>query len=309
MTMSLLTRAAQLGGYPPSKIVLERLTSSSGPFGSLRSIEENGLSDFLTQLAIISPEATIRLLVDLIEAEPIESLRLQSTSRRGLVWTLEKLAWHSRTFESAADCLLQLALAENESYANNATGTWVALFGAALPATAATPTQRLEYLDALSRSKESELRSFAVLALTHAIAYWESVTVSAEIQGGVLVEPRGGVTTDVERGAYRLKAISILKTLSHDQSESVASSSSDVLLKALHPLIDDPYVGAGLADALVELSEEHLDELHQSIAHLRGLFRRTRSRPTVEAALTALTERLPPQTREDELRILLNTNP
>ncbi len=73
----------------------------------------------------MTPEEVALHLRELIEQVDPETLASQRNSRRDLVWTLEKLAWHSRTFETPADSLLKLAVAENETYANNATGRGV----------------------------------------------------------------------------------------------------------------------------------------------------------------------------------------
>ena len=188
--LSLLRRAAELGGYEPSKNALEELMSPAGLLGTLEVIESQSLGDFVIELAIVSPEITTSFLASRIGEASLETLRGQTVSRRGIVWALEKLAWHSRTFELAADSLLRLSLAENETYGNNASGTWLALFGAGLPATAARPQQRIDYLKARASSRDSAVRSMVAKGSAHALAHWESVTVSAEIQGGVLVEPR-----------------------------------------------------------------------------------------------------------------------
>lgn len=133
MALALFRRVADLGRFEPARSVLPQLLSEGGPFASLSEIETGGLGPLLTQLAIVLPDEVALHLGEMIEAEPIETLRGQTRSRRDLVWTLEKLAWHRRTFVSAANSLLRLSRAENETYGNNATGTWVEFFGAMLP--------------------------------------------------------------------------------------------------------------------------------------------------------------------------------
>ena len=60
---------------------------------------------------------------------------VQGDVRRHLVWALEKIAFHPDSFDEGAHLLLRLALAENETYGNNATGQFVGLF----PVILATP--------------------------------------------------------------------------------------------------------------------------------------------------------------------------
>jgi len=84
-------------------------------------------SRLLIQVAIITPSDVTTHLASLIDVASDDELRSMKTIRRNLIWALEKLVWHSATFEAAADMLLRLALAENETFSNNATGTWVSL--------------------------------------------------------------------------------------------------------------------------------------------------------------------------------------
>jgi hypothetical protein len=129
MALSLFRRVADLGRFEPARSVLPQLLSENGPFASLQEIESGGLGTLLTQLAIVLPDEVALHISELIEPASIDELRAQTRSRRDLVWTLEKLVWHRRTFTSAANSLLRLALAENETFANNATRTWVDLYG------------------------------------------------------------------------------------------------------------------------------------------------------------------------------------
>src|SRR5690606_29175694 len=98
-----------------------------------------------------------------------EELRGGGAIRRDLVWALEKLAWHSRTFAQAADSLLALAVEENETYSNNATGTWIEFFGTMLPGTAASPDLRIAYLISSVASPNSHVRMLAARAAGRAL--------------------------------------------------------------------------------------------------------------------------------------------
>ena len=171
MLMSLLRRAADLGSNGPTREIFAAFLKQEELFGSLETIEGHNLSEYLVQLAIIAPDETSRHLHDLISGADLDDLRRQTGSRRNLVWALEKLAWHSRLFESAADDLLRLSLAENETYANNAGGTWNALFGAILPATGARPEARVTYLDEKGRSDNAAIRLRAITGLGGAPEY------------------------------------------------------------------------------------------------------------------------------------------
>lgn len=71
----------------------------------------------------------------------------------------------------------------------------------------------------------------------------ESVTVSGELQGGVLVAPRGQVRDERSRGEYQRTLIELLSELAAHDDEVTARRAAEVLASALHPHIDDPQVG------------------------------------------------------------------
>lgn len=305
MALGLFERVAELGQFEPARSVLPRLLASDGPFSSLERIESTGIGRQLTQLAIILPEDVTLHLAELIESASLGELRGQSEGRRDLVWTLEKLVWHTRTFEAAARCLLRLALAENETWANNATGTWIDLFGTMLPGTAALPEQRLRELARVAEDADATVRMLAVKAADHALDIHSSITVSGEIQGGVLVEPRGIPRTWGDVGAYRRSVIALLDQLRHDVDAEVAQAAEDALLDALHPLIDDPFAGDALSDVLVALTGAALERLRTSCERILGLYERhepPEDRNVVEK-VQALLERLPAPTSIENLRV------
>lgn len=307
MALALFRRVADLGRFEPATSVLPQLLSESGPFASLQQIESGGLGRILTQLAIVLPDQVALHLGELIESASVDELRAHTQSRRDLVWTLEKLVWHRRTFETAANSLLRLALAENETFANSATGTWVDLFGTMLPGTAATPTQRSNYLSQVVHDSLSEVRLLAVRGAARALVPQEAIAVSGELQGGVLVEPRGRPSTYGEAGEYRRSAISLLASLLEDNDPNVARSAEDELIGALHPLIADQFAGDFLADVLSGFQGRALRSLRTELEHTLSLYERYRQEDQrVIGRARTLLDRLPVPTRSEELQALVH---
>jgi len=260
----------------------------------------------LTQLAIVLPDEVALHLSELIESASLDELHGQTRARRDLVWTLEKLVWHRRTFSTAAGSLLRLALAESETYANNATGTWVDLFGTMLPGTAATPGQRIDHLRKVASDIDPEVRMLAIKGAAQALDTQEMIAVSGELQGGVLVEPRGRPATYGEAGEYRRAAISLLDQLRQDEKPEVARSAEETLIQALHPLIADQFAGDFLADVLSGFSGGALQRLRTEIEHLLSLFERVKPEERrVVDRLEALLGRLPAPTKLEELQVLV----
>ncbi|MDO8733238.1 MAG: hypothetical protein Q7L55_11835 [Actinomycetota bacterium] len=317
----LLLRAADLGTSGPAATALSRILGPSGPFTSLESIADGRNSRLLIQLAIICPDELCSRLTDLIQRADDTRLRELTSIRRDLVWTLEKLVWHSRTFVAAADLLLRLALAENESWSNNATGTWLALFGALLPATAATPSQRMEYLCAVSADVDAGRRRLAAQGADAAVDIRGGfVTVSGEVQGGVVVEPRGAPQTWDEAWEYVRAAIALLRTMADDPDSVVRETATKSLIDAIHPMLEIVALRDSLFDALTTLPEEQMRGVRISVAHLYALFANvedpafkeaTNSAPDVtarRAALDVLSARLSPATSSEELAALAYAN-
>jgi hypothetical protein len=308
MALSLFRRVADLGRFEPAVAALTLLLSHDGPFASLGKIQRSRSGPMLTQLAIVLPDEMALHLGELIESESIEQLRERGLVRRDLVWTLEKLAWHQRTFESAANSLLRLALAENETYGNNATGTWISLFGTLLPSTAASPAQRLGYLTTVAQGAAAvEQRLLAVKGATKALGplHMESAMVSAEVQGGVLVEPRGRAATYGDAADYRRAMLSLLASMTADDSAEVATAAEDALIAQLHPLAKDQFVFDDLAQALAGLSGAALRRLRSEAEQLLSLHERVeKGDQEVIERVNALLAKLPTPTNLESLAVL-----
>jgi hypothetical protein len=81
------------------------------------------------------------------------------------VWSLEALAWHKEYFGRAARLVRRLASAENESYANNATGVWKALFQVVLSGTEVDYATRTDLLDEALRDPDPKVRMLGIHGL------------------------------------------------------------------------------------------------------------------------------------------------
>lgn len=312
----LFLRAADLGSSSAAAGALNKILGRHGPFRSLEALTEKNTSRLLVQLAIVCPEEVAGHLSGLIDKTADVSLSNLKPIRRDLVWTLEKLIWHSSTFELAADALLRLALTENETWSNNATGTWVSLFGTMLPTTAARPDDRMTYLERVATDPDPAVRHVAAKAADHALDATSTVVVSGELQGGVIVEPRGTPTTYNEAWAYFRAAIILLRRLAEDSDDAVRATALAALIGAIHPFLEHEAVRDTLFDALADLPPEALRKVRTEIKHLHALLGNvekpgfivlTNSAPDVDgqrAGLDLLNGRLPEPTSRDELTAL-----
>ena len=125
--------------------VVQWVCRFGGLFDGIAGVCKAGHPEVLSALAEV--DATI--VADLLERFLNQVSDLQEVRgelRRQLVTTLEKIAFRPDTFELGAELILRLAVAENESWANNATEQFKALFPMLLGNTAADGDHRLTFL-------------------------------------------------------------------------------------------------------------------------------------------------------------------
>lgn len=165
----------------------ERLLGRDGPFASLAGFAAVGGSSLFFAVAQANPKAALRRFSDALGRESVETRKqFQGDGRRIAVHRLEQLAVPRDTFFEAADCLLLLAEAENESWSNNATGVFVSLFGLGygkLAASEVAPRDKLRYLDGLLHSATEFNRHIAVRALCESLEPFISRTTIEETIG------------------------------------------------------------------------------------------------------------------------------
>ncbi|MDY7507219.1 hypothetical protein [Ralstonia wenshanensis] len=148
---------------------VDNLLGTGGKFASLDSYKAAGDASLFFAIAQAKPKAALRRFAAALGAEPIE-IRSQfaGAARRTAVHSLEQLAVAADTFHEAAECLLLLAEAENESWSNNSTGVFVSLFSLGhgpVAASELSPLGKIDYLRKLLHSDIPFRRGVAVRAL------------------------------------------------------------------------------------------------------------------------------------------------
>jgi hypothetical protein len=269
--------------------VTEGLLDANGPFGSGRFFEDRRAVRFLLALADAAPKAALRYVQRNIGTLDTKRLLEFEEGRREVVWALERIAVWRELFFGAADLLLQLAEAENESFANNATGVFASLFSPGegpLAPTEASPEERFPLLAGALRSASPGRRRVALRACDQALETQSLIRfVGVEYQG-LRVPPRLWTRRDLEEvlDAYRrvwnlvVEAIEVLE--GGERQEAV-----EVLLKHAG--------GLALSAALSEMVVASLEVLvARSYASRRSII------DTVEGTLHYSGKRLPPESRD-----------
>ncbi len=110
--------------------------------------DEFGAKIFYT-LCLKDKKHSVNILSHLLENKTTEDLLHLTEGRRYLVFALEQLISFKETFEGSANILFRLAVAENESWGNNAKGTFIGSFQWLLGGTEVNIVNRLDFLQRL----------------------------------------------------------------------------------------------------------------------------------------------------------------
>lgn len=122
---------------------LANILKPEAPFGNAKVVNTPLGSRLFRSFAQVNPVATSDILYYLYANAPIDDLlKIEGDIRRNLVWTLESLCFAKASFTKAAKILAKFAIAENETWSNNAVGTFIHLFQILLSGTEADLTER-----------------------------------------------------------------------------------------------------------------------------------------------------------------------
>lgn len=157
-----------LGRDPKTKELIKSILKPTGPFGNAKVLITNTGSQLFRSFIEVNPEATIDSLYQIVNTlDKEERINITGNVRRNLIWTLEKGCFYNPTFMKAARILLKFALAENETYGNNATNQFIRLFSIYLPGTQANLDSRFELL--ISCINNSDSKELGFKAIEHSL--------------------------------------------------------------------------------------------------------------------------------------------
>jgi len=221
------------------------------------------LEHFVTESSVrrwraFSPVAPVRaaqrLRKVLGEASIEERKGIAGGARRHLVHALDELAWGERTFEDAMLSLAHLAVAENETWSNNAGGEFRKRFQIHLGATAASYADRLAVADKLLAQENADYRVLIVESLSKGFLGGETRTDS----GHPAHRPResewrpttgGQVLRVVEGVCERLQRVA-----ENDEDPAVRAALMKTL-KGGSMLLREPRIRGRIAQAMRSLAQ------------------------------------------------------
>ena len=184
MSEALCDQISKLHHVHEARQLTRYLCGDAGPFGQAEVLNSYKGSRLFRSLVEVNPTDTANALEHAFSGWDKEQLLQVKAGRRNLVCSLQKLCFWEETFPIAARILLSFAVAENETWSNNATNMFFQLFHYLLSGTQAPPQLRLNVVDEALATDDIEYRRLAVEALGHALhTHHFSRDCNAEIQG------------------------------------------------------------------------------------------------------------------------------
>jgi hypothetical protein len=191
-------------------------------------------------------------MTNLIDTQNAADLRSQpSDIRRELVWAAAHLLWFSETFEAAADALMRLAEAENETYSNNASGILGGFFQLRLGGTQVTYSVRLEWWDSAAQDAllRTDLERLELLCDVLSNGLVENEMRTQSWRGSRLQPVEWRPTSFAEAASQRLHVWQRLLRLT-DQA-SIVTHVGEVLARHLRSVVSCPFA----ADVIRQIGE------------------------------------------------------
>lgn len=166
LQVALFRQFAKLDGVAKINQIAARLCAPGKPFADAAFLDNETHAACLACIAEVNPSAAIGALERAYGALSADNLQEIRHGRQWLVWTLERLCFRKETFHRAAKLMLDFAVAENEDrIANNATGTFKALYKLYLSGTETPAIDRLSVIDQALESEDPRRLKIAVDAL------------------------------------------------------------------------------------------------------------------------------------------------
>jgi len=232
-------RLRMLDFVPALKETAEKLCGGQGPFGQAKVLRSELGSRLFRAIAEVNPLAAVKALENVFGSADETSLQeLQGEPRRNIVLALEKLCFPPETFTDAARLLGRLATAENERWANNATGNFARLFMILLPGTQASLAARLPIVRSFARSRDSKQQLVAIEALENAIRTHNFTGTSGpELQGSSSAQQEYRPKVWGEVYDYWSAALTELTTLATSDAAAVSERAASAIACNLRGLI------------------------------------------------------------------------
>ena len=288
--------------------VVREVCQRVGPFDGFEGLATPSHTRVLSSLAEIDAEVVSEQIERSLD--DVEDLRtIEGDVRRDLVWALEKIAFRPDSFEDGALLLLRLALAENETWGNNATGQFKRLFPLLLADTAAQGVARLSLLDDVAQTNNPEQLAIVVDTLIAASSMDHfSRFLGSEVHGSrPALEPWRPATHE-EAVSYVTACVTRLTAFARNDDD-LGKTARTGLAQNLHGLLSNGLIGT--VESAVRQVRDALGAWPAPLEDLGRflLYDAEDVDPAVVTRVRTLIAELQPQSLEERVRHLVTAMP
>ena len=291
---------------PVAPRVIASLLSDEGPFASPEFLESESGVRLISLLADICPRETLAFIERRLSPMGTGELLKLHLERRGYVEALWRITKEEQFFVRACEMLLKLALAENESYSNNATGVFCGLFSngvSKLAASKASPEKRFPFLQHVAKTDDRMQQAIVVQAISCGLEMVTSALQPVREVDLLHREASGWLplTFGEWRDAYRriwLLGMECLESFDDENREKLAREMTKRAFSLLEFIGDGSEVASWIADLAVS---GHADNEELIVGISRSLEYSQRLSDGVRESLKSLQEELTGTGYENEM--------
>jgi hypothetical protein len=160
-----------LGYNDKAVLIIDKIVGPQSPFDNAEVLNSELGSRLFRSFVEVNPVAISQNLTRVFSAKSKEELLQVNDGRRNLVWVLEKLCFDRRTFHESAKLLYAFAIAENETWSNNATGQFLNLFKILLAGTESNLQERWKIIEWGLNKGNKEYYDLAIKAMKSGLSY------------------------------------------------------------------------------------------------------------------------------------------
>lgn len=210
--------------------IVDKIVGTDSPFDNAEVLNTELGSRLFRSFVEVNPIAVSQNFKRQFYNKSTEELLKIETGRRNIVWTLEKLCFDKRTFADSAKVFLKFAIAENETWSNNATGQFLHLFNIHLSGTEADLSERWKIIEWMLNKGDKPYIDFAIRAMKIGLNFGRASRMGgAEQQGSRRLVDNNPTWKEIEEYWKNIlnKLLEITKSkneFSYLASEAIADS-------------------------------------------------------------------------------------
>lgn len=253
LTQALCDQIKMLHYVPEVKELTKNLCGVQGPFGSAEVLNTERGSLLFRAFAVVSPEECVDALTRIFGSSSKDELLEIKEGRRNLVYTLETLCFREETFTKAARLLLKFATAENEKWANNATGQFIELYQLYLPGTMASLEERANLLEQQIETDDTDV-ILVLMAAAEKAFHLGHFTRSGRPEGpeGKPAEKDYQPKSGKEIHSFWVRCLNILVSGATHPDEVIRNKATECIEHIIYPCIQKFFLDE-LYDALSKI--------------------------------------------------------